>query len=78
VLALEYRWRGNAIVCVHNLAPEPRDAALRIGRERLVDLRDREELTSDAGGVHRVALAPYGYRWLRHGRLTQALARERV
>src|SRR5262249_12921128 len=43
VLALEYRWRGNTIVCVHNLAPEARDAALAIGGGVLVDQRRREE-----------------------------------
>jgi maltose alpha-D-glucosyltransferase / alpha-amylase len=67
VLALEYRWRGNAIVCVHNLAPEAHDAALRIGGGTLVDLRHRDELPSDGNGVHRVALQPYGYRWFRLG-----------
>jgi maltose alpha-D-glucosyltransferase / alpha-amylase len=78
VLALEYRWRGNTIVCVHNLASEARDAALALGDGILVDLRRRDELASDPSGVHNVPLEPYGYRWLRHGRPTQALARERV
>ncbi|MFL5928105.1 MAG: alpha-amylase family protein [Gaiellaceae bacterium] len=77
VLALEYTWRGNAIVCVHNLAPHARDARLRVGGGTLVDLRHPEELPSDGSGTHHVALDPYGYRWFRRGEISQALARDR-
>ena len=62
-------------MCVHNLAPDVRDATLRIGGGTLVDLRHPEELASDDSGAHHVPLEPYGYRWFRHGELTQALAR---
>ena len=77
VLALEHRGRGNAVVCVHNLAPDVRDATLRIGGGTLVDLRHPEELPSDGSGTHHVALDPYGYRWFRRGEISQALARDR-
>jgi maltose alpha-D-glucosyltransferase/alpha-amylase len=78
VLALEYRWRGNTIVCVHNLDDGAREARLRVGGGRLTDLLDADELRSRPGGVHRVPLEPYGYRWFRLGDLDQALARREV
>ena len=78
LLALEYRWRGTSVVCVHNLGPEGREAALRIGGGTLKNLIDEEELARDAGGVHRVPLEPYGYRWFRHGAATRALAQRTV
>jgi maltose alpha-D-glucosyltransferase / alpha-amylase len=78
VLALEYRWRGNTIVCVHNLDDGAREARLRVGGGKLTDLLDADELRSRPGGVHRVPLEPYGYRWFRLGDLDQALARREV
>ncbi|HEY3577538.1 MAG TPA: alpha-amylase family protein [Gaiellaceae bacterium] len=76
VLALAYTWRGNTIVTVHNLAHAPREAKLRLGGGRLVNLRDAEEIRPGQDGVHRVALEAHGYRWLRLGDTSQALARE--
>jgi maltose alpha-D-glucosyltransferase/alpha-amylase len=76
VLAIEYRWRGNTVVCVHNLADEPRDAKLDLGAGTLASLVDAEHIESDRGGVHHVVVEPYGYRWFRAGPVTQALARD--
>jgi maltose alpha-D-glucosyltransferase / alpha-amylase len=78
VLALQYRWRGNTLVCVHNLDDGAREARLRVGGGKLTDLLDADELCSRPGGVHRVPLEPYGYRWFRLGDLDQALARREV
>jgi maltose alpha-D-glucosyltransferase / alpha-amylase len=78
VLALQYRWRGNTIVCVHNLDDGAREARLRVGGGKLTDLLDADEPRSRPGGVHRVPLEPYGYRWFRLGDLDQALARREV
>jgi maltose alpha-D-glucosyltransferase/alpha-amylase len=78
VLALQYRWRGNTMVCVHNLDDGAREARLRVGERKLTDLLDADELHSRPGGVHRVPLEPYGYRWFRLGDLDQALARREV
>jgi maltose alpha-D-glucosyltransferase/alpha-amylase len=75
VLAVEFRWRGGTIVCVHNLSPEPQQAAVRAGGERLADLLEDDEIGADGRGVHRIPLEPYGYRWFRAGALNQALAR---
>ena len=78
VLATEYRWRGNTIVCVHNLSSDSQEAAVRAGRDLFADLVDAEEIAADAHGVHRIPLEPYGYRWFRAGAVNQALIRERV
>jgi maltose alpha-D-glucosyltransferase/alpha-amylase len=77
VLALAHSWRGNTIVCVHNLADVALDARIRLDAETLTSLTDVEELRAERG-VHRIALEPYGYRWYRTGELNQALARETV
>ena len=78
VLAVEYRWRGNTIVCVHNVSGEQCEAKLRLGGGVLSNLVDVEQLKADGRGVHRVALEPFGYRWFRLGEVNRALARESV
>ena len=78
VLAVDYRWRGNTLVCLHNLDSNPHEAKLRLGREPLANLIDVEELRADADGVHRVTLEPYGSRWFRLGKVNQPLARDAV
>jgi maltose alpha-D-glucosyltransferase/alpha-amylase len=78
VLALEYRWRGSTIVCVHNLADAPVEARLALGGGTLANLLDAEDVESDASGAHRVTLDAFGYRWFRLGEVSQALAREVV
>jgi maltose alpha-D-glucosyltransferase / alpha-amylase len=76
VLAIAYTWRGNTIVSVHNLAQAAREAKLRLGGGTFTDLIDVEEIRAGRDGVHRFTLNAYGYRWLRLGRINQALARE--
>jgi maltose alpha-D-glucosyltransferase / alpha-amylase len=76
VLAIAYTWRGNTIVSVHNLAQAAREAKLRLGGGTLTDLIDVEEIRAGRDGVHRFTLNASGYRWLRLGRINQALARE--
>jgi maltose alpha-D-glucosyltransferase/alpha-amylase len=66
VLALEYRWRGTSVVCVHNLGVQPREVALRLDApDRLVCLSEGEDCTADRSGVHRLSLEPWDYRWYR-------------
>jgi maltose alpha-D-glucosyltransferase / alpha-amylase len=77
VLALAHEWRGNVVVCVHNLDGEPHEAVLRLARaDRLTSLTDDETSVADRAGRHRLALEPYGYRWYRAGVLDYALRRE--
>jgi maltose alpha-D-glucosyltransferase / alpha-amylase len=76
VLAIAYTWRGNTIVSVHNLAQAPRHTKLRLNGAPLTDLINVEEIRRGQDGFHQVTLDAYDYRWLRLGRLNQALARE--
>jgi maltose alpha-D-glucosyltransferase / alpha-amylase len=76
VLAIAYTWRGSTIVSVHNLAQEAREAKLKLGGGTLTDLIEVDEIRSRRGGLHRFTLDAHGYRWLRLGRINQALARE--
>jgi maltose alpha-D-glucosyltransferase/alpha-amylase len=76
VLAIEYRWRGSTIVCVHNLADEPREAKLDLGLGTLANLVDAEQIEAGDGGLHDFVIEPYGYRWFRAGAVTPALARD--
>ncbi|PJI55177.1 trehalose synthase [Methylobacterium radiotolerans] len=80
VLALRYEWRGNAILCVHNLAPEPVEVAMASGspdpeHDILVDVLtgSRSEVGED--GRHCLFMEGYGYHWFRVGGLDALLKR---
>jgi maltose alpha-D-glucosyltransferase/alpha-amylase len=76
VLAMQYDWRGNALVIVHNFSDRAVSARIRPraeGSERLVDLRVAEESRARPSGVHHLVLDPFGYRWFRVGGLNYAL-----
>jgi maltose alpha-D-glucosyltransferase / alpha-amylase len=71
VLALLYRWRGSALLCVHNFDEQPHEVTLRLAGEdadRLVDLISEDHSQAGPGGTHRISLAAYGYRWYAVGR----------
>jgi maltose alpha-D-glucosyltransferase/alpha-amylase len=70
VLALAYTWRGNIVVCVHNLDSEPHEISLRIPDERgrlLSNLIDIDESVADETRTHKLVIGAYGYRWYRVG-----------
>jgi maltose alpha-D-glucosyltransferase/alpha-amylase len=76
VLAMRYQWNGRALIAVHNFADRPCAVRLRAeGPEghTLTNLLSQEESTADASGRHLLHLEPYGYRWLRVGRLDRPL-----
>jgi maltose alpha-D-glucosyltransferase/alpha-amylase len=78
VLAMRYDWKDNAVVCVHNLGPEPREVRFRVAPEAgepdvLVNLLSADHNDPDENGEHRVLLEPYGYRWYRVGGLGHLL-----
>jgi maltose alpha-D-glucosyltransferase/alpha-amylase len=76
VLGLVARWRGEALVSLHNFAAEPRTVTLRIpGSERqiLTNLLSEEHSRAGADGRHELALEPYAYRWFRVGPLVDAI-----
>ena len=71
VLALLYRWRGSAVLCVHNFDEQPHEVTLRLEAEderRLVDLIHEEHSDGDRSGRHRLSLEAHGYRWFSVGR----------
>ena len=75
VLVLRYQWRDNALVAVHNLAPEPCELELR-EPDILTDILSDEHSRPQRGGRHAIALPAFGYRWYRVGRMNY-LARRR-
>ncbi len=76
VLAMQYEWRGRALVIVHNFADHAVSARIRPraeGGERLIDLREEDESRARPSGTHHLVLDPYGYKWFRVGNLNYAL-----
>ena len=75
VLALLYRWRGSAVLCVHNFAERPHEVTLQLEQEegrRLVDLIHEDHSDADPRGRHRLSLDAHGYRWFSVGRADPA------
>ncbi|HEX2167438.1 MAG TPA: alpha-amylase family protein [Longimicrobiales bacterium] len=80
VLAMCYRWRGNAVLVLHNFAESPHELELRLedgDSDRLSDLLKDEELNADEDGAIRVPLDALDYRWFRVGGLDYAVKRSR-
>jgi maltose alpha-D-glucosyltransferase / alpha-amylase len=80
VLAMQYTWRGNTVLTVHNFAEQPHELVLdseSLGGERLSDLVRQEELTAVEDGLVRIRLEALAYRWFRLGGLDYAVRRER-
>jgi maltose alpha-D-glucosyltransferase/alpha-amylase len=82
VLAMQYNWRNNSVLCVHNLSAEPREVRLSVGPDEkgcvLVNLLSDDHSQPDASGRHSMLLEPYGYRWYRVGGLDYLLKRSVV
>jgi maltose alpha-D-glucosyltransferase/alpha-amylase len=80
VLALQYDWRGNSLITLHNFDEHACEARVRPAVEgggRLVDLIGLDENLADAKGTQHVPLDAYGYRWFRVGGMDYATSRER-
>ena len=83
VLVMRYDWRDNAVICVHNLCPEPREVrfTVRVPDEEsrtLVNLLTEDHSYPGKSGRHCILLEPYGYRWFRVGGLDYLLKRTEV
>ena len=84
VLALEYEWRNNSVLCLHNLMPEPREIRFRLKAkntgegDHLINLLSDDHSQADEDGRHCIVLEPYGYRWFRVGGLDYLLRRSDV
>jgi maltose alpha-D-glucosyltransferase/alpha-amylase len=84
VLAMEYAWRNNSVLFVHNLMPEPREVRFRLKAkcagesDQLINLLSDDHSQADKNGRHCIVLEPYGYRWFRVGGLDYLLRRSEV
>jgi maltose alpha-D-glucosyltransferase/alpha-amylase len=84
VLGMEYKWRNNSVICIHNLAPEPREVRFRLTRNStgdrglLINLFAGDPSKADESGLHCIEIEPYGYRWYRVGGLDYLLRRSDV
>ena len=70
VFALAVEWHGGVVVTLHNLAGEPREAAVDLSRwagAPRLDLLDHGAEGPVGQEPQRVTLEPYGYRWWRLG-----------
>jgi maltose alpha-D-glucosyltransferase/alpha-amylase len=69
VLVMQYSWRNNSVLCVHNLSGEPREIRFSIQAEEkqciLANLLSNDHSEPDQDGRHSMLLEPYGYRWFR-------------
>ena len=70
VFAHRCDWEDRSVVAVHNFAPEPVSADLRLDdcakRQRLYDVLGTEVTTVAADGSLTLELEGYGHRWLRY------------
>jgi maltose alpha-D-glucosyltransferase/alpha-amylase len=84
VLAMQYRWRDNSVLFLHNLMPEPREVRFRLSSKRggkasdLINLLSNDHSYAEESGSHCIVLEPYGYRWFRIGGLDYLLHRSDV
>jgi maltose alpha-D-glucosyltransferase/alpha-amylase len=69
VLGLQYEWRGNRLVMLHNFADRPLEVRLRLpGVEHLTNLLQATGDRATRGGSFKLGIEEYGYRWFRCGR----------
>ncbi len=83
VLVMRYRWRGNAVLLLHNTSDVPCETFVtaeggRRGRARLINLLSDDHSEPGPDGRHCVMLEPYGYRWYREGGLDYILKRQEI
>jgi len=82
VLAIQYEWRNNSALFVHNLASAPREISLTVKAAtedaRLLIILSEDHSHADGEGKHRLVLEGYGYRWYRVGGLDYLLRRSDI
>ncbi len=76
VLALEYHWRGTALLTLHNFAGKAQDVTFSVQSPqgaRLFDIFGERHSDASVERRHTLALEPYGWRWFRVGAPDNAL-----
>jgi maltose alpha-D-glucosyltransferase/alpha-amylase len=80
VLALEYQWRNNSVLCIHNLEGIPREIRVTLKHDGeacvLVNLLSSDHSEPNKKGRHAILMEPYGYRWFRVCGLDYLLKRD--
>jgi maltose alpha-D-glucosyltransferase/alpha-amylase len=82
VLAMEYEWRNNAVLCVHNLEGTPREIGMTLEHNGegcdLANLLSDDHSEPNKKGKHTILMEAYGYRWFRVCGLDYLLKRNDV
>jgi maltose alpha-D-glucosyltransferase / alpha-amylase len=83
VLAMQYDWRDNSVLILHNLKGEAQEVTLSVDldderRNLLVSLLSEDHSRAGADGKHTIAIEPFGYRWFRVGGLDYLLRRAEI
>jgi maltose alpha-D-glucosyltransferase/alpha-amylase len=83
VLIIQYDWRNNAVLFVHNLNEKPREISFALGlpaegANLLVNLLTEDHSRANDRGKHTLMLEGYGYRWYRVGGLDYLLKRSDI
>jgi maltose alpha-D-glucosyltransferase/alpha-amylase len=69
VLGVQYEWRGNRLVMLHNFADQPLEVRLRLpGVDCLTNLLEATSERARRPGTFRLGIEELGYRWFRCGR----------
>lgn len=80
VLAMQYHWRDNSVVVIHNFDECDCEISIQPAGERsgrLINMFVEDESRADDKGTHHIPIEAYGYRWYRAGDLDQAIREER-
>jgi maltose alpha-D-glucosyltransferase / alpha-amylase len=82
VLAMEYEWRNNAVLCVHNLEGTPTEIGMTLEHNGegcvLANLLSDDHSEPNKKGKHTILMEAYGYRWFRVCGLDYLLKRNDV
>jgi len=80
VLGIQFEWRNNALVILHNFHEKPKSISLEVDRpdgRRLINLLIGEHSQAGPNGKHTIVLEGYAYRWFRVGDLSYVIKREK-
>ena len=80
VLAMQYMWRNNTVLFVHNLEGSPRQIRMTLQHDGercvLVNLLSGDHSEPNGKGLHTLLMEAYGYRWFRVCGLDYLLKRD--
>jgi len=80
VLGIQFEWRNNALIILHNFHEKPKSISLQVDHpdgRRLINLLIGEHSQARPNGKHTIVLEGYAYRWFRVGDLSYILKREK-